>query len=605
MKSFISKNLINDLKINLIRFPLVNACAWVAFSIICFFIHNIPSEPPPWTIKLLAVVLLGLPGFMATELFEEANRIRIRRRWYSKVLMLGWLIWQYFSLPDQMYSSHVAGLVLKFMVLLLLVSFAGYLNKRMVAYFWQFNKGLFFRLMQTVFYSGVLFLGISAAILAMEHLFLIQWPRTIYAYILSFFVFVFGPLFFTAGIPQSLDAPVFYPSGLKVFVQSVLVPLVLLYFIILYGYGIRIIWLWSFPGGWVAYLVLVSGVSAIVSVLLVWPISSKPTHPLTGFFNAWILKALIPLLGLMGLALYQRVQQYGWTEDRFLVAIFSVFLLINSAYLGFSNNKNIKIIPVSLALLLVLAFTGPWNIFLLSEKSQLQRLTDILERNQLTEKGQWQAAKRNDIPGKDLEQIENQIQYLYQHFGRRPFEKGLLDKKLLNNWSQKVKKGQGDFVSLAMEQLKLDNAHQIHRDEYEDESTKYASFGQQGKGGRITPNLEMLEFGSESYLLLDSADQVYSSLLDTEVRFRLKRKSVLELEIKGQSANFDLHNLASKGWETENSGEAEVFTFPPAQNDLGIVLQITSAQIQQKEKSKEIISVMGRVFITKNPGQAK
>jgi hypothetical protein len=597
MKSILHRNHWEELRNTIFRFPLANAFALSAFTVISFLNHHSHSEQPEWIYKLLAIILLGLPGFIASELFEEANQIRIRRKWYSKVLMLAYLIWQFYALPNQLQESHIIGLVIKFFILNLLVSFSGYLNKRLVVYFWQFNKNLFFRLLQTVLYAAVLYLGLAGAILAMEKLFLITWPDTIYVDTFFLLVFVFGTLFFTAGIPQSLDAPVFYPSGLKVFVQFVLVPLVLVYILILYGYGIKISLLWELPSGWVANLVLASGVASFLTVLLVWPISTHQENRWTRVFNKWIFKILIPLVGLMILALYQRVNQYGWTEERFLVAIGSAFLLVNCFYFGFWKNKNIKVIPISLALFLGLSVFGPWNIFRLSRKDQVERLKEILSRNHLMENGKWVVARQNNIAEKDLKQIENQLQYLYQHFGTRPFENGFLDEKWLRSWNEKTIKKEGDFVSLAMEHLKLDFNNQIHWSYTDENQLKYARFGNPTKGQLITPKLECIEFGQKSYLLVDSAQKIYSNLMNSEISFSLKKNSKLVLKGKNQSQAIDLHDFANKGWEIKMDEMGEIPEKSLELDGKKIKFQITNLQIQGQKSGKEVMGLTGRIYI--------
>jgi hypothetical protein len=596
MKSLFSRNLLPDIKATLARFPLVNLCAFLTFVLIRYLIHE-EHTGTEWVAKLLVLLVLGIPGFLAAGLFEEANQIRIRRRWYTKLLLMAWLVWQYFSLPDDAKNPDILALLIKFTVLGLLVSFSGYLNNRLVSFFWQFNHRLVLRLLQTGLYAGVLFLGLSGAILAMEHLFQIKWPFLIYADVLLFIGLVFGSLFFTAGIPQSLDAPVFYPPGLKAFVQSVLVPLVLLYFLILYGYGIKILWLWSLPSGWVSYLVLASGISSVLTYMLVWPISNSGDSHWTGIFKTWIFKALLPLVGLMGLALYQRVNQYGWTEDRLLVAVFSVFLFLNSLYLGFSKSKNIKVIPVSLALLLVLSMTGPWNIFRISAQSQVERLKEILVKNQLLENGRWVPSKRNDITEEDLDQIESKLSYLYDHFGCAPFENGLIDKKQLSQW-KKLETDKQDFKSVVLEKMKLNTKNQIYLNSGDNGEIKYAQFGNPASGFLIRPDLEMMEFGKENYLLADSTERVFSKLLNTDITFRLHKKSNLILEFNGQMQAFDLHSFANQGWEQQEEKAAPAAELESKKCGLNLKIQITRIEIQQKAENKEVTGICGRIFIS-------
>ena len=70
---------------------------------------------------------------------------------------------------------------------------------------------------------------------------------------------VFNTWYFLADIPQNfdeLDESDDYPKGLKIFTQFVLLPLVSIYLLILYAYIGRILIQWSWPVGWVSYLVI-------------------------------------------------------------------------------------------------------------------------------------------------------------------------------------------------------------------------------------------------------------------------------------------------------------------------------------------------------------
>jgi hypothetical protein len=351
------------------------------------------------------------------------------------------------------------------------------------------------------------------------------------------------------------------------------------------------------PSGWVANLVLASGVASFLTFLLVWPISNHQENSWTRIFNKWIFKILIPLVFLMILALYQRVNQYGWTEDRFLVAIGSLFLLFNCLYFGFWKNKNLKLIPISLAIFLGFSVFGPWNIFKLSRQNQTERLLAILSRNQLLQNGKWIAAQRNDLPAEDIEEIQNQLIYLFQHFGFQPFEGGLLDSKFLSEWKNEKKNKNADFVYELMKEKKLDTEFQIKRlIEISGGSPHYIQFGQKGKGQMLSPELELLEFGQRHYLLIDSSETLQSELLNCDFKFSFIR-NILLISGNGKNAEMNLKNLVQQIGNQDSTGELPEMIANFEQGKM--IVQITALQWEQSGNARDVISVIGRAFILK------
>jgi hypothetical protein len=108
---------------------------------------------------------------------------------------------------------------------------------------------------------------------------------------------------------DELDNVEYYPFGLKVFSQYILLPLLLLYLIILYIYGGKIITLWDWPKGVVSWLIVAVSVIGIFTLLLIYPYGQKEE-------NSWIKKItkvyyflVIPLVVLLFLAISIRLAE--------------------------------------------------------------------------------------------------------------------------------------------------------------------------------------------------------------------------------------------------------------------------------------------------------
>jgi hypothetical protein len=81
-----------------------------------------------------------------------------------------------------------------------------------------------------------------------------------------------------------------------------------------------------------------------------------------------------------------------------------------------SGKNNIKFIPISLCAITMLISAGPWGMFAVSERSQISRLREILEKDGILENGVAHKAN-SPVPRQDAIQISSILQYLYGMHG--------------------------------------------------------------------------------------------------------------------------------------------------------------------------------------------
>ena len=426
----------NDIWVAIVRFPLANACAIMAFTISWILIDK-AKEPDGRVLNGLICSALGISFFISAQLLSEAQAIRIRQNWLIKILALGLAVGFFFSLPEKLYLAHVCKIAIFLSITHLSVTFVPFLNRKQIQYFWQFNQTLFLRILQAVLYSGVLFLGISLALVAVDQLFDIKINSKLYVKLFLLMGFVFNTVFFTAGIPKSFDAPVFYPKGLKVFSQYVLIPLVSVYQIILYCYLAKVLITNSWPSGWVCYLVLFCTGFGMLIVLLVWPLLDQKENSWMRGYAKTTFVSIIPLTFLMVWAVYKRIDAYSFTEERLILVVLSAWLLFISIYFIVSKLKSIKLIPVSLAIFLLIGNVGPWNFYSLSQNAQLSGLKSALKTNGLLQNEIWVKTLK-EIPEKTRYIIGEKVKYLIDHYGNEALEP-LVAQSFLDNLEKKGK----------------------------------------------------------------------------------------------------------------------------------------------------------------------
>lgn len=374
--------------------------------------------------QLLQIILccnLGLVLLLSTTVFEEAHTLARKNRIVIKLFALLLLVGIYFLLDpieEEVNSFRFGFLAVAFH---LLVSFAPFILRGTVEGFWEYNKRLFLRILMSALYSGVLYAGLAIAIVSTDALFNLDIDGRIYGHLFVFIAGIFNTIFFLAGMPDNwseLEEIQVYPKGLKIFTQYVLIPLATVYLCILLAYEIKLIAEWSLPEGIVSSLVLGYAVYGILSLLLVYPIRYDEGNRWITTFSKWFYLLLIPLIVLLALAVWQRVDQYGITESRYIVVVLSLWLAGITVYFLTDRQQNIKVIPISLCILALLSVIGPQSASSLSERSQMSRLIAWFESRGAVVDNKLVpfTNAENTGEGADL------VRFLVHRYGTDPFE---------------------------------------------------------------------------------------------------------------------------------------------------------------------------------------
>jgi hypothetical protein len=149
------------------------------------------------------------------------------------------------------------------------------------------------------------------------------------------------------------------------------------YLVILLIYEGKIMLEWSLPKGYVSMLILGYAVFGILSLLLVFPIKDQAENKWIKWFSKFFYVMMIPLLVLLTLAIYKRVTDYGITEKRYIIIMAAIWLSGITIYFLVSTKQNIKIIPISLSIILIISTIGPQSAASVSKNSQVNRLKKL------------------------------------------------------------------------------------------------------------------------------------------------------------------------------------------------------------------------------------
>ncbi len=380
-------HILDVVRATFLRFPLTVLLALLASVSFTILIQSDAFESHTMG-RVALVAMLGISFSFAIQLRAEYDSWTGSTRWIAILLPLALLIAYGATLPAKMEliatdSYHIYRFVMLFITSHLIVAF---LPTR--SGFWRFNKSLFLRILLGALYSQVLQTALAIAIVSMDTLFNLNIDPKTYAYMLVWVAFTFNTLFFLAGIPtrDELEAPAEFPNGLRVFAQYLLIPIVLLYGLILYAYLGKIILQWSWPEGWVTWLVICYSIVGIFAFLLVHPLLDDSENPWVRLFSKFYYPALLPLSVLQLLAVWERISAYGITENRYLAMVTGVWLISVIVVLIWSRARHIRYIPISLAVVILAIMVGPWGMFNVSKSSQQAQLDLIFTEAGLTQR---------------------------------------------------------------------------------------------------------------------------------------------------------------------------------------------------------------------------
>jgi len=248
--------------------------------------------------------------------------------------------------------------------------------------FWAYNKTLFLRFLEASVYTLFIFVALSIAIVALDKLFGVSFkPLEIYGDLWIILLSIFQPLYFFSRFPKDLsfdNKELESSFAFRVFVRRILIPIVLLYGLILFAYILKIIGQWSWPRGWVSNMVLWFSVCGTLAYLLNYIQLDEKENVYVKAFKKYYFhfQALMSIVLL--LAVYKRISEYGITEPRYIVASLGLWLFCISLYFVISSRDNIKWIPASLALMILLGTIGPLNMHNTTIRSQFKRLKQEL-----------------------------------------------------------------------------------------------------------------------------------------------------------------------------------------------------------------------------------
>jgi len=368
---------------------------------------------------LLVASTLALPLYFSVRLAQERRLVSATLAIVLRVAFLAGLlgfVWQWSGWSEQARVIHYMQLSAGAH---LLAAFIPFVRRGELNAFWQYNRTLFLRALITAIYAAVLYAGLSIALVAIEQLFAVDWYDEVYLDLFLVIGFVFVTWFAVSGVPRDigqLESVEDYPRGLKLFAQFVLVPLVTVYLAILTAYFVKVLITTEWPSGWIGWLVSSVSVVGILSILLTHPIRDRAENKWIASYSRWFWLVMIPAILMLLFAIWKRIAQYGITEPRYFLVVLTVWLAAMAVLYGIVRSQNIKLLPLSLCIVALVTFGGPWGAYSVSRGSQTDRFVSLLENNGMIEDGRAIAAP-SEVSRDDRRELSGSLTYLLASHG--------------------------------------------------------------------------------------------------------------------------------------------------------------------------------------------
>ena len=228
--------------------------------------------------------------------------------------------------------------------------------------------------------SGILYMAVLAIMASFFYIFGIDEPRHFYEYIAQFIFFVLAPQICCTLVRQNEDEVVEPFKILRLILNFILSPAVIIYTVILYTYFIKIALEWDLPKGGVAWLVM-----GFVTVALIGRVAQSilSQRYYDWFYNRFTLIAIPPLIMYWIGSIY-RIRLYSFTESRFYLMVAGALMTLFVLMLWKKRTRKYQLMALIFgAAIILFTYIPGISAKSIGFRCQKQRLTELISELKL------------------------------------------------------------------------------------------------------------------------------------------------------------------------------------------------------------------------------
>ncbi len=415
------KSLLQQLLQSPRRFP-VEAALGVAFFIIAVW----DSETSQWN-EVTANMDSGVNGdilWLFVPLVALSFWLRRVNRWAYLASFFLFLPLMALNLKPFLWT-YGFGFTYVLAAILLVISNRKMDNRPFAAHALHVVTQLFFGLLIT----GILNMAVMAIVVSFFYIFGIDEPRHFYEHIYQFIWFVLAPQVCCTLIRQNEDEVSEPFKVLRLILNFILSPAVIIYTVILYTYFIKIVFEWDLPKGGVAWMVM-----GFITVALVGRMAQSilSQRYYDWFYRHFTLIAIPPLIMYWIGSIY-RIRLYSFTESRFYLMVAGVLMTLFVLMLWKERTRRYQLMALIFAAAIILFTYIPG----ISAKSiglscQKQRLTRLISELKLAdaktgklndEIEDMKRIKQDSLLCEQYKDVTSVIEYVRHEIGADEFKK--------------------------------------------------------------------------------------------------------------------------------------------------------------------------------------
>ena len=285
------------------------------------------------------ILMLFVPLFVLTFYLHRVNR------WAYCLSYLLFIPLMALNLKPFLWSTAF-GFTYALAAILLVIGIRKMANRPFAAHLLHVVTQMFFG----VLVAGLLNIAVVAISASFFYIFGIKEPTNYYEYLYQFIWIVVAPLACATFISRDEYAETDLPKVIRLILNAILSPAIIIYTVILYAYFIKIACTWDLPKGGVAYMVM-----GFVTVSLAGYLSQYllPKRYFDWFYRHFTWIAIPPLIMFWIGSLY-RIRLYSFTEGRFYLLVAGVLMTLFVLMLLWKKTRRFQLMALIFGAVIVL-----------------------------------------------------------------------------------------------------------------------------------------------------------------------------------------------------------------------------------------------------------
>ena len=275
--------------------------------------------------------------------------------------------------------------------------------------------------------SCILYMAVLAIMASFFYIFGIDEPKHFYEYIAQFIFFVLAPQVCCTLVRQNEDEVAEPFKILRLILNFILSPAVIIYTVILYTYFIKIVFEWDLPKGGVAWMVM-----GFITVALIGRVAQSilSQRYYDWFYSRFTLIAIPPLIMYWIGSIY-RIRLYSFTESRFYLMVAGVLMTLFVLMLSRERTRRYQLMALIFgAAIILFTYIPGISAKSIGFRCQKQRLVQLISELKLTDAktgklnddlDTW-SIKQDSLLCERYKDVTSVIKYVRNEMGDKEFE---------------------------------------------------------------------------------------------------------------------------------------------------------------------------------------